>query len=49
MELPNNPEILRDEARNNAIREAIIELYKLELSSVEVQEVIKLLEKLLHK
>ena len=49
MKVPNNPEIIRDEAHNNAIREAIIRLYKLEAKSVDVQEIIKLLEALLRK
>lgn len=49
MKVPNNPEVIRDEAYNNAIKDVIIKLYKLETKSVDVQEIIKLLEALLRK
>ena len=47
MKAPSYSEVIRDEAHNNAIKEAIIRLYKLE--AIDVQEAIKLLEGLLRK
>lgn len=47
MEMPNNPEVLRDEVHNNAIREALIELYKLQLAGEDVKLAIEAIELLL--
>lgn len=47
MEMPNNPEVLREEAHNNAIREALLELYKLQLAGEDVKLAIEAIEKLL--
>ena len=49
MEKISTREMIVKEAHNNAIREAMIELYKLDKKSVEMQEVIGLLENLLRK
>lgn len=49
MKAPSYSEVIRDEAHNNAIKEAIIRLYKLEAKNIDVQEAIKLLEGLLRK
>lgn len=49
MKAPSYSEVIRDEAHNNTIKEAIIRLYKLEAKDIDVQEAIKLLEGLLRK
>lgn len=47
MEMPNNSELLREEAHNNALREALLELYKLQIAGEDVKLAIEAIEKLL--